>query len=252
MNQIELKEFLDYKANKYESVNFIDKDPIKIPHQFSLKEDIEISGFLVASIAWGNRLSILNSATKMMDLMEGSPYDFIMNHNKKDLNVFRGFVHRTFNEIDLSFFIRSLQNIYKNHQGLENVFKFNKSSLHETIHDFKSIFFEIDHPPRTTKHVSDPLKGSAAKRLNMFMRWMVRPNTKGVDFGIWKHHSPAQLSIPLDLHTGNIARKLNLIKRKQNDFKALVELDKKLREFDSIDPVKYDYALFGLGVFEKF
>ena len=253
MNQIELKEFLDHKANKYESVDFIDTDPIKIPHQFSQKEDIEISGFLVASIAWGNRISILNSANKMMDMMEGSPYDFIMNHNKNDLKVFEGFVHRTFNEIDLSFFVRSLQNIYKNHQGLENVFNSNnKSSLQQTIHDFKSIFFEIEHPLRTTKHVSDPLKGSAAKRLNMFMRWMVRPNTKGVDFGIWKHLSPAQLSIPLDLHTGNIARKLNLIKRKQNDYKTLVELDKKLREFDSIDPVKYDYALFGLGVFEKF
>jgi len=252
MNQIELKEFLDYKANKYESLDFIDTDPIKIPHQFSQKEDIEISGFLVASIAWGNRLSILNSATKMMEMMEHSPYDFVMNHNKSDLKVFEGFVHRTFNEIDLNFFVRSLKNIYRNHQGLENVLNSNKSSLQEAIHDFKSIFFEINHPLRTVKHVSDPLNGSAAKRLNMFMRWMVRPNTRGVDFGIWKHHSPSQLSIPLDVHTGNIARKLNLIKRKQNDAKTLKELDKKLREFDSFDPVKYDYALFGLGVFEKF
>jgi uncharacterized protein (TIGR02757 family) len=252
MNQIELKEFLDYKANKYESIDFIDNDPIKIPHQFSQKEDIEISGFLVASIAWGNRLSIINSATKMMNMMDGSPYDFIINHNKSDLKVFEGFVHRTFNETDLDFFVRSLKNIYKNHNGLENVFNSNKSSLQEAIHDFKSIFFEINHPPRTAKHVSDPLKGSAAKRLNMFLRWMVRPNTKGVDFGIWKDHSPAQLSIPLDVHTGNIARKLNMIKRKQNDAKTLKELDKKLRKFDSIDPVKYDYALFGLGIFEKF
>ena len=252
MNQIELKEFLDYKANKYESVDFIDTDPIKIPHQFSQKEDIEISGFLVASISWGNRLSILNSATKMMNMMEGSPYDFIINHNKSDLKVFEGFVHRTFNETDLIFFVKSLKNIYKNHQGLENVFNSNTSSLQEAIHDFKSIFFEINHPQRTVKHVSDPLKGSAAKRLNMFLRWMVRPNTRGVDFGIWKSHSPAQLSIPLDVHTGNIARKLKMIKRKQNDAKTLKELDKKLREFDSIDPVKYDYALFGLGVFEKF
>ena len=175
-----------------------------------------------------------------------------MNHNKSDLKVFKGFVHRTFNETDLNFFVRSLKNIYKNHHGLENVFNSKKSSLQEAIHDFKSIFFEINHPPRTVKHVSDPLKGSAAKRLNMFLRWMVRPNTRGVDFGIWKHLSPAQLSIPLDLHTGNIARKLKMIKRKQNDAKTLKELDKKLREFDSIDPVKYDYALFGLGVFEKF
>lgn len=252
MNQIELKEFLDYKANQYEIIDFITSDPIQIPHRFKQKEDVEIAGFLTASIAWGNRLSILKSANKMMALMDDAPYDFIINHKKRDLSIFEGFVHRTFNATDLTFFVRSLQNIYKNHQGLENVFSSNNPSLQDTIHDFKSIFFEIDHPQRTLKHVSDPLKGSAAKRLNMFMRWMVRSNTKGVDFGIWKQHSPAQLSIPLDVHTGNIARKLNLIQRKQNDFKTLKELDKKLRKFDPVDPVKYDYALFGLGVFEKF
>ena len=252
MNQIELKEFLDYKANQYEIIDFITSDPIQIPHRFRQKEDVEIAGFLTASIAWGNRLSILKSANKMMALMDNAPYDFIINHKKRDLSIFEGFVHRTFNATDLTFFVRSLQNIYKNHQGLENVFSSNNPSLQDTIHDFKSIFFEIDHPQRTLKHVSDPLKGSAAKRLNMFMRWMVRSNTKGVDFGIWKQHSPAQLSIPLDVHTGNIARKLNLIQRKQNDFKTLKELDKKLRKFDPVDPVKYDYALFGLGVFEKF
>ena len=252
MNQIELKEFLDYKANQYELIDFITSDPIQIPHRYKQKEDIEIAGFLTASIAWGNRLSILKSANKMMTLMDDAPYDFIINHKKSDLSIFEGFVHRTFNATDLTFFVRSLQNIYKNHQGLENVFNSNKSSLQHTIHDFKSIFFEINHPQRTLKHVSDPLKGSAAKRLNMFMRWMVRSNTKGVDFGIWKQHSPAQLSIPLDVHTGNIARKLNLIKRKQNDSKTLCELDKKLRKFDPVDPVKYDYALFGLGIFEKF
>ena len=252
MNQIELKEFLDYKANQYEIIDFITSDPIQIPHRFKQKEDVEIAGFLTASIAWGNRLSILKSANKMMALMDNAPYDFIINHKKRDLSIFEGFVHRTFNATDLTFFVRSLQNIYKNHQGLENVFSSNNPSLQDTIHDFKSIFFEIDHPQRTLKHVSDPLKGSAAKRLNMFMRWMVRSNTKGVDFGIWKQHSPAQLSIPLDVHTGNIARKLNLIQRKQNDSKTLKELDKKLRKFDPVDPVKYDYALFGLGVFEKF
>ena len=252
MNQIELKEFLDYKANQYELIDFITSDPIQIPHRFKQKEDVEIAGFLTASIAWGNRLSILKSANKMMALMDNAPYDFIINHKKRDLSIFEGFVHRTFNATDLTFFVRSLQNIYKNHQGLENVFSSNNPSLQDTIHDFKSIFFEIDHPQRTLKHVSDPLKGSAAKRLNMFMRWMVRSNTKGVDFGIWKQHSPAQLSIPLDVHTGNIARKLNLIQRKQNDSKTLNELDKKLRKFDPLDPVKYDYALFGLGVFEKF
>lgn len=252
MNHIELKKFLDYKANYYESIRFINSDPIKIPHLFSKKEDIEVASFLIASISWGNRVSILNSGNKMIELMDSEPFDFVINHQERDLKVFDGFVHRTFNEIDLKFFIRSLQNIYKNHSGLENLFKPYKSSLQLGINNFRSIFFEIDHPKRVEKHVSDPLKGSAAKRLNMFLRWMVRSNAKGVDFGIWKNISPSQLSVPLDVHTGNIARKLLLINRKQNDSKTLMELDKKLRILDPVDPVKYDFALFGLGVFEKF
>ena len=252
MNQRELKKFLDFKADQYESIAFVASDPIQIPHRFSKKEDIEIAGFLTASIAWGNRLSILKSAGKIMDLIEGAPYDFVINHTENDLNRFEGFVHRTFNAIDLTFFIRSLKNIYKNHNGLEAVFDSEKSDVQEKIHDFKTIFFSQDHLKRTEKHISDPLKGSAAKRINMFLRWMVRPNNKGVDFGIWSQISPSQLSVPLDVHTGNIARKLGLIKRKQNDAKTLMELDGKLRNFDAEDPVKYDFALFGLGVFEKF
>lgn len=252
MNQSELKDFLDFKANQYESIDFIATDPIQIPHGFKRKEDIEIAGFLTASIAWGNRLSILNSANKMMRLMDAAPYDFVMNHKASDLKSFEGFVHRTFNAEDLTSFVRSLQHIYKNHQGLEKVFNLSKSPIQQRIHDFKTVFFEINHLPRTQKHVSDPLRGSAAKRINMFLRWMVRPNNKGVDFGIWKQIHPSALSIPLDIHTGNIARKLKLIKRKQQDAKTLMELDKKLRKFDPNDPVKYDFALFGLGVFEKF
>lgn len=252
MNKQELKSFLDFKSQHYESEFFIAHDPIQIPHQFSKKEDIEIAGFLTATIAWGNRVSILKSAEKMMDIMEGAPHDFVLHHKTKDLNNFRGFFHRTFNEEDIQYFIRSLSNIYKHHGGLEGVFSDGEIQIQERIHRFKQIFFKLNHLPRTQKHVSDPLRGSAAKRINMFLRWMVRSNEKGVDFGLWKKISPSMLSIPLDVHTGNVARKLKLLKRKQNDAKALQSLDLSLRKFDPDDPVKYDFALFGLGAFEKF
>ena len=230
------------------------KNNYKIPHQYSGKEDIEISAFLTATIAWGNRKSIINNAKKLMELMGGSPYDFIMQHAEGDLQKLSGFVHRTFNGEDLKYFITALRHMYQNHGGLERVFSQNatKTSLQPAISKFKELFFELPHPIRTTKHVSDPLRGSAAKRINMFLRWMVRNNTTGVDFGLWKSISPSQLSCPLDVHSGNVARKLNLLKRKQNDAKALAELDKSLRKLDPEDPVKYDFALFGLGVFEKF
>ena len=252
MNQKELQSFLDFKAQQYESIDFITHDPIQIPHQFSEKKDIEIAAFLSATIAWGNRVSILKSAQKMMDIMDNSPYDFVLNHREKDFKNFKGFVHRTFNEQDLKYFVRALQNIYKNHGGLEKFFTSQNVNLQERIHQFKKTFFELDHLPRTQKHVSDPHNGSAAKRINMFLRWMVRYAENGVDFGIWKKISSSDLSIPLDVHTGNVARKLGLLKRKQNDAKTLLELDTKLRKFDSKDPVKYDFALFGLGAFEKF
>lgn len=250
----ELKEFLDEKATLYENAKFITSDPIQIPHQFSKKEDIEISGFLTSTIAWGNRKMIINNAKKMMDLMHNSPYDFIKNHQQKDLDNFEKFVHRTFNLDDFKFFISSLQNIYKNHNGLEELLKIkdNATNYKNTIANFKEVFFEIPHLDRTQKHISNPLKGSASKRINMFLRWMVRNNQKGVDFGIWKSHNTANLHCPLDVHTGNIARKLSILTRKQNDWKALEELDTTLRKFDKNDPVKYDFALFGLGVFEKF
>ncbi len=252
MNPDELKSFLDYKSQQYESVGFIAHDPIQIPHQFSKKEDIEIAAFLSATIAWGNRVSISKSGKKMMDMMEASPYDFVLNHQENDLKKFKGFVHRTFNEQDLSYFIVSLKNIHQKHGGLEKIFSVNSKSIQERIHQFKKTFFELNHPQRTQKHISDPLKGSAAKRINMFLRWMVRSNEKEVDFGIWKSISPSILSLPLDVHTGNIARKLGLLERKQNDARALSELDSQLRKFDPNDPVKYDFALFGLGAFEKF
>ncbi len=254
MTNSELKEFLDSKVLYYNHPRFLESDPIQIPHQFTKKEDVEISAFLTATIAWGNRKSIINSANKMIQRMDNSPYDFVLNHQDSDIKQFAGFVHRTFNETDLNYFIKSIQNIYKQHNGLEDVFAkgMQQDSIQPAITVFKSIFFELPHQTRTTKHVSNPLKGSAAKRINMFLRWMVRDNSTGVDFGLWKSIPTSILSCPLDVHSGNVARKLKLLKRKQNDAKALAELDKNLRKLDSIDPVKYDFALFGLGVFEKF
>lgn len=250
----ELKDFLDEKAYQYEHTDFIDSDPIQIPHSFSKKEDIEISSFLVSTIAWGNRKMIINNARKMMTIMGNSPYDFVTNHQEKDLKNIDGFVHRTFNADDFKFFVTSLKNIYQYHDGLETILRIkdNVTTYKTTIANFKTIFFEIDHLSRTQKHISNPMKGSASKRINMFLRWMVRSPKKGVDFGIWKSHSPANLHCPLDVHTGNIARKLGILLRKQNDWNALEELDSVLRKFDSKDPVRYDFALFGLGAFEKF
>ncbi|NNF85950.1 MAG: TIGR02757 family protein [Winogradskyella sp.] len=250
----ELKEFLDTKVELYNNPKFIESDPIQIPHKFTKKEDIEIMAFLTATIAWGNRKSIITNANRMAELLDYAPFEFVMQHQDTDLKRLNGFVHRTFNDEDFKQFIKSLHHIHKTHNGLEAVFAkhANKLSLQLSIHHFKSCFFEIDHTPRTKKHVSDPLKNSAAKRINMFLRWMVRNDANGVDFGIWQSLSPAQLSCPLDVHSGNVARKLGLLKRKQNDAKALAELDQSLRALDAKDPVKYDFALFGLGVFEGF
>lgn len=254
MQQGQLKEFLDEKVEEYNRFEFIQFDPIQVPHRFSKKEDIEIAAFLTASIAWGNRKSIITNAHKMMHLMDDSPFDFVSNHSETDLRSLESFVHRTFNGTDLKQFARSLKHIYRNHGGLEGVFSTyaEPRSLQLAIHNFKKHFFEIPHSPRTTKHISDPIKNSAAKRINMFLRWMVRKDNAGVDFGIWNSISPSQLSCPLDVHSGRVARALGILSRKQNDAKALRELDTSLRIFDENDPVKYDFALFGLGVFEKF
>lgn len=250
----QLKEFLDEKAAQYNHPDFITSDPIQIPHLFSNKEDIEISGFLVATFAWGNRKSIINNGKKLVNLMGNSPYDFVMNFNETQEERLQGFVHRTFNSTDLVYFMYALRNIYENHGGLEAVFaKYAEDDqLQTAIHHFKNVFFELPHPERTQKHLGDPLKKSAAKRTNMFLRWMVRQDNNGVDFGIWQKLSPSQLSCPLDVHSGNVARKLGLLTRKQNDAQALTELDTALRLLDPLDPVKYDFALFGLGVFESF
>jgi uncharacterized protein (TIGR02757 family) len=252
----EIKSFLDEKYDLYNRISFIESDPISIPHKFSKKEDIEIAAFLAATIAWGGRTNIINNANRLMKWMGHSPYDFIKNAAREDLKPFLKFVHRTFNGEDCVFFIRSLSNIYKNHGGLENAFCDGISNTDvnakNAIDNFRKLFFELPHESHVLKHVSDPLAGSAAKRLNMFLRWMVRKDNKSVDFGLWNKIKMSQLSIPLDLHTGNTSRKLGLLKRKQNDWKAVDELTEKLKIFDPFDPVKYDFALFGLGVFEKF
>lgn len=251
MNFDELKEYLDFKSDQYNNPNFIESDPIQIPHRYKIKEDIEISGFLASTIAWGNRKMIINSATKMMNVMGNNPYDFVMNATNAQIDAIDSIVHRTFNSEDFRYFIKSLRNIYVNHGGLENVFtQKTEINLQHRISNFKKIFFELEHPSRTTKHISDPLKGSSSKRLNMYLRWVSRKDHKGVDFGIWDAISPSELSCPLDVHSGNVARSIGILKRKQNDQKALQELDEALRKFDPTDPVKYDFALFGLGVFE--
>lgn len=254
MNKAELKDFLDEKVLQYNTLDFIESDPVQIPHLFTQKEDIEIAGFLSATIAWGNRKMIIKNSHRMMELMGNAPYDFVMSHTETDLKRLEYFVHRTFNGQDFMVFIKSLQNIYQNHNGLEAVFSKNQevNSMQRSISEFKKIFFDIPHAARTQKHISDPLNNSAAKRINMYLRWMCRQDNKGVDLGIWKSIPPAALSCPLDVHSGNVARKLDLLSRKQNDSKALFELDFKLRELDPHDPVKYDFALFGLGVFEGF
>ncbi|MEM7163433.1 MAG: TIGR02757 family protein [Bacteroidota bacterium] len=254
MKSEELKSFLDEKVVLYNTPRFIKDDPILIPHEFNLKEDIEISGFLAATIAWGQRKTIIRNAKKILEIMEYSPHDFIVNHNSEERKKCMGFVHRTFNAQDLAFFLQSLQNIYLHHGGLQKTLRplKNEHDYSQAISRFKQIFFELDHEKRTQKHVADPLKGSSAKRLNMFLRWMVRKDNCGVDLGIWKEGIPSKLSIPLDVHTGNVARILGLLERKQNDHKAVLELDRNLRQFDPEDPVKYDFALFGLGAYENF
>lgn len=254
MDLIELKDFLDEKVEKFNQPAFIETDPIQIPRKFTLKEDIEISGFLTATIAWGNRTAIIKNAERLNSLMGNQPHDFILNASKTEIQQLETFVHRTFNGTDCIYFINSLKNIYLNHQGLESVFEKgfrNDNTVKSALGNLFNIFFELPGE-RTRKHISNVQKGSSGKRLNMFLRWMVRDNKNGVDFGIWKGIPASELMLPLDVHTGNVGRKLGLLHRKSNDWKAVTEITNTLRKFDPTDPIKYDFALFGLGVFEKF
>ncbi len=254
----ELFLFLEEKQEQYNNRSFIESDPISIPHQFSLKEDIEIAGFLVATIAWGQRTTIIKNGTKLMQLMGNKPHEFVLNftENKGAYKLFKGFVHRTFNGDDLIYFFLALQHIYSHKNGLEALFSASVQKedcdLKSGIVHFRDVFFELPHPLRSLKHVSNPEANSATKRINMFLRWMVRKDKKGVDFGIWSKIPMNLLSCPLDVHSGNVARKLGILQRTQNDWKATVELTNQLKRFDSNDPVKYDFALFGLGIFEGF
>lgn len=254
MSKEELKKFLDEKVELYNHPRFIESDPIQIPHRFTQKEDIEISAFLTATMAWGNRKMIISKASELMDRMGNSPYDFVMDYAENQFEKIESFKHRTLNSTDLNFYLFSLQNIYKNHKGLEESFRFEsgENNSYHAIERFRNRFLQVPHKLRSEKHLSSPANNSAAKRLNMFLRWMVRNDKQGVDFGIWKNISPSQLVCPLDVHSGNVARALSMLHRKQNDWKAACELNSSLQELDPEDPVKYDFALFGLGVFEGF
>lgn len=245
----ELKEFLDFKVEQYNTPNFIAEDPISIPHRFSKKEDIEITGFIMATIAWGNRKSILSNGDKLIKIMGNDPHEFVMNYQSPKTLI--PFVHRTFNSTDLDFFFRSLKSIYEK-GTLEDLFQSHPEEIgvKSRIINFRNQFIETEHEHRSEKHLSNPAKGSSAKRLNMFLRWMVRNDNCGVDFGIWENIPMSELHLPLDVHTGNIARKLGMLSRTQNDWRALSELQTHLVAMDPIDPVKYDFALFGLGVYD--
>jgi uncharacterized protein (TIGR02757 family) len=252
----DLKTYLDIKLKEYNIDEFIETDPIQIPKKYSKKEDIEISGFLTATIAWGNRTSIIKSGKNLMEIMDNSPYDFIINATEKDLKKIQDYKYRTFNSDDCLYFIYALKNIYLNHNGLESVFskpihKDSKNGVFESLIYFRKIFFEQEHFHRTEKHIANVEKKSAAKRINMFLRWMVRKDDTGIDFGIWNKIKPSQLYLPLDVHTANVGRNLELLKRKQNDWLAVEEITNNRRNFDIADPVKYDYALFGIGAFKN-
>ena len=258
LNRKELKEFLDEKVHEFETLDFIPDDPISIPHMFSEKRDVEIAGFLAATIAWGNRKSILKNANSMMERMDHSPYEYIMGFEKSDEKAFEGFVHRTFQNEDVIYFMHTLRKLITEYGSIESVISdyWNKNgrpdSLKDSLSNVHSEFFKFDHAQRTRKHIANPDRGSAAKRLNMYLRWMVRSPKRGVDLGVWEEIPSSVLSIPLDVHTSNMGRKLGLITRKQNDWKTVAEYDNALREMDSEDPVKYDFALFGLGAIDGF
>lgn len=251
----DLKTFLDQKAAQYNSRAFIETDPISVPHLFSHKEDIEIAAFFAATLAWGQRKVAINNARRLMLMMEDTPHDFVLNFTDNDLKPFREFVHRTFNGTDCEYFLWALKNIYQNHIDIENAFCNGKKKVADAasaLVNFRNLFFALDHPQRTEKHVANISKNATAKRLNMFLRWMVRHDSNGVDLGIWKSITPAQLICPLDVHSGRVARKLGLLPAGADNFAAALSLTERLRSFDPNDPVRYDFALFGLGIFEGF
>ena len=253
MHHNELKEFLDRKVDEYDQPFFIKDDPISIPHLFSHKQDIEIAGFFAAIFAWGNRTAIIQKSRQLVQLMGMQPYEFCLQHNKNDLQKLLVFKHRTFNTTDLLYFIEFFKWHYSHHDSLEKAFTRHGDNVEAMLTGFHHYFFSLEHVPgRTKKHIATPERNSTCKRLNMFLRWMVRIDPQGVDFGIWKNISPAQLICPIDLHVARVARHFGLLKRKQTDWTAALELTTCLRTLDPKDPAKYDFALFGLGIVEKF
>lgn len=248
-----LPEFLNGKVDLYNQPSFISNDPVSIPHLFNKKQDIEIAGFFAAIFAWGNRTTIIQKSKELMQLMDMSPHDFCLHHHPKQLKQLMGFKHRTFNTTDLLYFIEFFKFHYSTYESLEVAFTRHGESIEEMLTGFHHYFFSLpDVPARTRKHIATPEKNSSCKRLNMFLRWMVRKDDKGVDFGIWSTISPAELICPIDLHVARVAKRLNLLQRKQTDWQAALELTTYLRTLDKTDPVKYDFALFGMGVMEKF
>ena len=258
-NESNLKTFLDKKVEEFNNISFIKDDPVCLPHLFSKKQDIEIAGFFAAMFAWGIRKTIINKGTQLFQLMDNAPYDFCLHHTDNDLKRLEGFCHRTFNDTDLLYFVSFFKDHFSKNKSLESAF-FNKKTLstksnviENALNYFNQYFFSLeDVPERTKKHVASPKKNSSCKRLNMFLRWMVRQDNKGVDFGIWKKIKPAELICPVDLHVARVSRRFNLLTRKQVDWLAAVELTEHLKKFDKDDPVKYDFALFGLGILEKY
>ena len=251
-----LKILLDECVEKYNRPDFIGSDPILIPHRFTKLQDIEITGFWTAMLAWGQRKTIINKASELIDLMDNAPHDFIVHHQEQDRKRFLHFKHRTFQATDTLYFLEFFQWFYQHHHSLEEAFLKNMKPRDPhtgpALEGFQRLFFSLpDAPGRTRKHVPSPASKSSCKRLNMFLRWMVRQDDRGVDFGLWKKIKPSQLLIPLDVHVERIARKTGLLERKQTDWLAVLELTERLRQFDPEDPVKYDFALFGLGVLEK-
>ncbi len=254
MNRKELKSFLDAKVEEYNQPGFIPNDPVCIPHKYSKKQDIEIAGFIAAVFAWGQRKTIINKSHEFLELMENEPHQFVLNYSESDLKPFLGFKHRTFNSTDALYFLHFFRWFYQRHDSLEEAFgNGTDQSMEARLSYFFNLFFSLpDHPRRTYKHIPNPSRKSACKRINMYLRWMVRKDEKGVDFGIWNRIATSELICPCDLHVDRVARKLGLIERKQTDWQTAVELTENLSRLDPDDPVKYDYALFGLGVDEKF
>jgi uncharacterized protein (TIGR02757 family) len=253
MNEEKIHALLDQKCRQYNKRSFIPNDPIAIPHQFTELADIEIAGFFAAVFAWGNRTTILNKSRELLQLMDNAPHAFITQHREKDLKKLLSFKHRTFQSTDLLYFIQFLRHHYRQHRSLETAFALDQHSMETRLNGFHNYFFSLpDAPERTRKHIASPQRGSTCKRLNMFLRWMVRKDKQGVDFGIWKSIQPSDLICPVDVHVARVSRKLGLIERTQTDWSTALELTETLRSFDPNDPVKYDFALFSLGVNEKF